>query len=848
MITLHDLCHAIGGQLFGDPAASEFTSIACRPTDVSPGCLYALLPLNPVEGRRQMEAAIAGGAAGLLSEHPPPGDTTGITVVLVGSVLAALSQWAAYALRQQEIAVVGVAEEEGTAAARTAAAAVLSARYRTLMLEPTVPGLSGFAVALSRLEPSTQVVILSLPAQTGPEVDEILMIAPPHLAIIPPPAGARASAAASAARRATLARMIEGLAAGGGIIFWAADETAREGAAASRIAGLTYDMGGGPGAADLVGVNVRYFADKTAFDLLEGGRRHKGHWTPLLGRPGLLASLAGLAAGAFFGIPMEQGLRALRECQPLPGMLTLLDGVGGLLLIDATANAGPVMALDSLSLLSAPDLTDGRRVFVLGDLEDDAAPDEADYRTIGEQAANCDLVVACGKHAATALKAARSVGLAADRAVLAFRPEDAANAVLRGASPEDGVVVIGGRRGRMERVCARLLADPADRGRLARRSEESEVAPAGLRSWVEIDLDALANNVKAIRQRIGPEIQIMAVVSANAYGHDAVMTAATALHNGAALLAVSSPAEVSVLRDAGIGGPILVTGAVSQETARSAALQDAAISLYDRDQLPGLAAISNSLPHRVRVHIRVDTGLGHLGLLPEDVAPIVREIVRQDALVLEGLCTDFAEADQLLQAARTREQLERFEAVARSLQATGIDIPYVHAANSPALFTLPGSLFNTVRPGAALYGLDPSPEVACPSGFRPVLSWKTRVAQVRSLPEDWGVGFGRAYRTRGPERIAILPIGFADGLPPSMAEGGEVLIGGQRAPLVGRIGMNTCAAQVSLLPEIQAGDEVVLIGQQGDQTITAEEAARAGQVTNLALLACIPADIPRVVR
>jgi alanine racemase len=250
--------------------------------------------------------------------------------------------------------------------------------------------------------------------------------------------------------------------------------------------------------------------------------------------------------------------------------------------------------------------------------------------------------------------------------------------------------------------------------------------------------------------------------------------------------------------------------------------------------------------HRVaRVHVFVDTGTGGSGVLPQEVAPLVREMVRLDGLEMEGLFTELAAADTLLEVAATQEQLRRFRAVYEGLRATGLPLPYVHAANSAAIFTLPDSLFTAVRPGLALLGLHPSLDVSCPAGFRRVLSWKTVVAQVRTLPAGWVIGRERSSRSISASRVAVIPVGHGDGLRMAPRGWGEVLIGEQRAPLISHPSVDHTLVDISHLAGVGPGDEVVLIGAQGTATITAEDVARRLDTTNAEVVTAISPRIPR---
>jgi alanine racemase len=237
-----------------------------------------------------------------------------------------------------------------------------------------------------------------------------------------------------------------------------------------------------------------------------------------------------------------------------------------------------------------------------------------------------------------------------------------------------------------------------------------------------------------------------------------------------------------------------------------------------------------------------------LGLFPGEVLSFIRSIRDLPGLVVEGLFTHFSVADAGDDFYReyTREQLRRFQALLNELEAAGIRVPIVHAANSAATLTVPEARFDMVRPGIALYGLAPSPEVPLPPGFRHALSWKTQVAQVKELPPGSYVSYGATYRTEEACRIAVIPVGYADGFRRAPANWREVLVRGQRAALVGRVTMDQTMIDVTAIPGVRQGDEVVLIGPQGNDRITAEEVAERLGTIPYEVVSEILARVPRV--
>jgi alanine racemase len=367
-------------------------------------------------------------------------------------------------------------------------------------------------------------------------------------------------------------------------------------------------------------------------------------------------------------------------------------------------------------------------------------------------------------------------------------------------------------------------------------------------TWLEVDLSAIARNTQLVSALVGPDVRVLVSLKADAYGHGALRVARTVLRNGASWLGVATVSEAEPLRAAGITAPILIFGYTAPWQAREAVRLDLRVAIYSLDAARALSQAAVDLGGEVRVHIKVDTGMARLGLRAEDIDGIVAfcEALRAlPGLSAEGIFTQFATADSADQRYAHR-QLDRFNSVLASLDVRGLRPPLVHAANSAALLCLPEAHFDMVRPGVAIYGLPPSDEVRLPEGFRPALAFRTQVAQVKWIPAGEGVSYGATYVTSTPTRIAVLPVGYADGFRRAPATWGEVLIRGQRAPLVGRVCMDQCMIDVTHIPGVRQGDEVVLIGRQGDEELTAEQVA--GRLGTIAyeVVAALLARVPRV--
>jgi alanine racemase len=246
---------------------------------------------------------------------------------------------------------------------------------------------------------------------------------------------------------------------------------------------------------------------------------------------------------------------------------------------------------------------------------------------------------------------------------------------------------------------------------------------------------------------------------------------------------------------------------------------------------------------KLRVHVKIDTGMGRLGILPEETMPFFRFLSVMNHLDVEGLYTHFSVADE--DPDYTAEQVKTFKGVIKPLRAGGFNFKYIHAANSAGTLASADNHFNMVRVGLAMYGLSPSASLPVPPEFMPVLTWKTIIAQVRTLPMGHPIGYGNTYRTRTEERIAVIPVGYADGFRRAPENWGAVLVHGQFAPVVGRVSMEKTSINVSHIPDITIGDEVVLLGRQGDAQITADDIAMRLGTINYEVVTSILPRVPR---
>ncbi len=369
-----------------------------------------------------------------------------------------------------------------------------------------------------------------------------------------------------------------------------------------------------------------------------------------------------------------------------------------------------------------------------------------------------------------------------------------------------------------------------------------------VRAVAEVNLAAIERNAKLLLQTVGPRTKLCAVVKADGYGHGAVPVARAALAAGATSLAVATALEAGELRRAGIDAPILVLGAISDEELPIAIAADAALTAWDRRFVERLSAAAVAAGREVRVHVKLDTGLGRLGTRMPKQALAVAEAVRAaaPALALTGAMTHLATADGDLEFAA--EQLARFTAFVERLRASpGGDELIVHAANSAGALRIPGARFDMIRAGIALYGGDPMNHDPADHGLEPALALRTYVAAVKSIAPGESAGYGRHFIADQESVIATLPIGYGDGIPTrALTNNCDVLINGTRHPLRGMVSMDNITVDVGQRSGVAIGDAGTIIGVDGAERQTAEDlAARIGTI-NYEVFCWISRRVPRV--
>jgi alanine racemase len=368
--------------------------------------------------------------------------------------------------------------------------------------------------------------------------------------------------------------------------------------------------------------------------------------------------------------------------------------------------------------------------------------------------------------------------------------------------------------------------------------------------WVELDRKAPEHNLRQLRVGSARGVLACAVVKSNAYGHGVAQIAS--LLPSADWFGVNSLEEGLELRSFGITRPVILLGHVPLAELEAAVEADLSLTVYNRETIERLSSLP-SLGRSARVHVKVDTGTARQGVLPEDLEDFIRLVKAARNVTLEGLSTHFANIEDTLHHEYAEMQIARFNAAVADVERIAGRPSFIHTACTAATLLFASTHFTMLRSGIGLYGLWPSRETMVSARekgedvpqFLPVLSWKTRIVQIKKLPEGSYVGYGCSYRTMRPTVLGILPIGYSDGYDRALGNRAHVLVRGRRAPVVGRICMNLCMVDLTDVPVARLEDEVVLLGGSGEEQISAETMAEWAGTINYEIVTRISPLLPR---
>lgn len=363
-------------------------------------------------------------------------------------------------------------------------------------------------------------------------------------------------------------------------------------------------------------------------------------------------------------------------------------------------------------------------------------------------------------------------------------------------------------------------------------------------AWAEVNLAALASNVRGIKSLLQPKTRLCAVVKANAYGHGSVAVAQTVLQAGADQLAVAIMDEALVLRQAGFTVPILVLGHLSAEYAHLAVKFDVSQTVYALDAAVALSKAAVEIGKPAKVHLKIDTGMGRIGVRPEEISAFFSAVKKLPGIEIEGMFSHFSTAD-CEDKTYAYQQLDQFKAAMRYVRQSGARLPLCHIANSAAAADLPEAHLDMVRAGIIMYGYWPGAKGKRAITLKPALKLKAKIVHLKDIAAGDSIGYGNTFTAERACRIATLPLGYADGLDRLLSNRWHVLVRQVQAPIVGRICMDQCMIDVSGVPDVQLGDEALILGGAG---CSVEDAATMTGTISYEVLCKISGRVPRVYR
>lgn len=827
MIALAEVAQALGcSPLQREAQAIRVTYFAYRLAEVRAGALYVAAP-GVGDGPDRAGAAAQRGAVAILTETPLVGLPGTLPQLQVEDVEVALYRWARHVLSVWKPRALYILGERPQPILASLVAAVLSERFRVTRGSPRPSSLGRLALptALAEMDRAAEVAVFDLGTRDADAVADQVALYAPEAVVLGAPVGLGTERRLAELEPSLLAALVVIANADGERLALVRERSQALVEYGRQSDGLKFAVE----SCGCEGSVLRFTVgeESAAGSVALHSERFAGD------------AAAAVALGLHCGLDLEDAVAALGRYEPVDGYMRPLAGRSGVKLVDDTevGRVADAAADVEAALRGAPA---GGRYVVLAGAE--AWGPEGLSLFAEAVRAHADGFWGLGEGGSAVARALREAGHDAHDSYSAEHLERSLAKILR---PGDRVLFCGGADLGLDGVLQRLgegpgatASPPSDDGHPVERRPDRP-------TWIEVDVEALAHNTRIIRETCG--VPLMAVLKADAYGHGAERMARVVLENGADAIAVACLSEARTLRRAGVTEEILILGYTPPWQAREAVAEGVSCALYDWDMAKALFRAARDLGTTAVVHVKVDTGLSRLGLSPEEVPGFLERLRDLPGLEVRGVFTHFGSAD-VGDLSHAHMQLSRFRDLLMGLEQAGLRPPVAHAANTAASMRLPEARLDMVRTAIGLYGLSPSPEASLPAGFRPALSFKTTVAQVKWVGPGNRVGYGRAFETAEPTKVAVLPVGYGDGFRRSPRNWGQVLIGGKRCPILGNICMDQTMADVTGVPDVAAGDEAVLIGRQGDATISVDEvAANLGTIV-YEVVAAILARVPRIIR
>lgn len=833
----------IGGQLLGELADVQVRRVTVdsrRP--VRPSTAFFALRGAQRDGHRYVAEALAAGCAvavireqALPEVRAPLGPGSEARLVVVPElreephgdspgdpVLAALGRLAVGCRDQLGGRVLAITGSNGKTTVKDALRGVLDRRFRVDASPGSWNSRLGVALSLVAMDPAAEVVLVEAGVSAPGDMAPLAEMIRPDLGLWTGLGTAHLGAFGSREAIGLEKRQLfEGLAEAAWLLL--PDEPrcrrlaeplccARVPFGAGRIDGAAVEVTRRSTTRRMGQVIRLRFADRSHYDIELRDTS-----------PAQVQNVAAAASGAaLLGVPPAEIADALDGFRPPPRRFETLRTPGGVIVINDGYSSDPSSTDAALRALGQMKPS-GERIFVFGGMAGLGAASEDEHQHVSRLARS----VGVSRLVAVGPLARKVAEIFEGDAARVDSPEAALETTRRRLSPGDVVLVKGPSDQRLHQVVEGLL---------------DSAAPTRLL----VDLTAVEANVRQLARRVGPSVRLCAVVKAEAYGGDPIRLARHLEHVGVDQLAVAFTEEGAALRRAGIGLPILVLASGRGDADRMVHHRLTPV-VHSRHAIPDLEEAAARRGRPVQVHLEIDTGMGRLGLFPEEALPAARKIQASRWLHLEGLMTHFAAAEDPAEDPFTREQIARFRAVSDALVQAGIRVPIRHAAATAGALRFAEARFEMIRVGLGLYGVLPSPACRDTISLEPAVAALSRITSIKTFPAGHTIGYGRRYRVGpGPERVGFIPCGYHDAVVRELSRGGgEVIVRGTRCPLVGTASMDSAQISLAAAPEADVGDDVLLFGAWQDQALPIEEvAARAGTVAHH-LLSSIG---PRVLR
>jgi alanine racemase len=822
----------VGGTLTGDDASMEISEVV---TDSRAAfarhSLFVALDGDHFDGHAFVNDAAEKGACAAVVSKGSADDYPGLALIHVPDTLAALQSLAANWRALFDIPVVGITGSNGKTIVKDMLSSIV-AQERTVYRSPgSYNSQIGVPLSLLGIRPEHEVAIIEAGISRVGEMERLEPMIRPTAGVVTNIGLAHAAGLGDLETTAREKLRLFDHLGDAPLVYPADSEPLAEIATTSGLPGTPISFaiaGDTPGKhADYTVEQVKQTDGGFTFSVRFPTGEHHLFALHVPGRLNLANAAAAIATADALGVSVEAIREGLAAFELSPLRLEMHTTQEGVTFINDAYSSDPVSARAALSVLEHY-AGDERAIAILGDMLDLGARSETAHEALGQLVAQTEVA-----HLVCYGGRARAIGNAASQAGFAGKISyadsmDELHTLLEGElRPGDVVLFKASRTIGLERAAERLL---------------ESVAPARLR----IDLDAIRDNYHAIRRNLSHDAGVIAVVKSFGYGNDSTRVSQTLAREGVDALAVAYADEGIPLRKRGLTLPILVTNALASE-ADKLVKYDLSPFVYSTGVLDALCTQARRFGKTVGVHLEIDTGMNRVGLKPKEAVAFAKRLVSLDEIELEGVLTHFAAADDAADDAFTRQQIAEFDRVLQALRDQGIDPGVVHTANTAGAWRFPNAHYDLVRVGLGLYGLAPSPAVAqVATGVRSALEFTTRIIHLKQVAAGETVGYNRTWRADQPRQVATIAAGYNDGFPRSMSNGGEVLVGGQRCPVVGHVCMDVSMVDVTDVAQVKVGDEVVLFGAQGEEAISVDEIAARGGTISYEILCNISPRVRRI--